>query len=271
MEIKRYKVFVTIGYIGIETRNVSFLSTRELGASLRTEQWHKYELSQFRGSPYMRHNAAAFPFSTTPPLSPRFFRPRITHWKTFRAATQLICPVVASFRFISAGKEKERIVHHALSRLSHGRHVLARHSASASLRAGTASSPFSSPLSYFPFFPSPFFLPLPLRYPPYSLLANQTELSKERAGSVYLSSNDREIPSTCIAYIEISFEISNAFLRFFFFSFFYLQPFRPKRCTIRSLRAHLQRKRAIISDEETIVKRCSSTRYNNGTIIRRTR
>lgn len=163
MEIKRYKVFVTIGYIGIETRNVSFLSTRELGASLRTEQWHKYELSQFRGSPYMRHNAAAFPFSTTPPLSPRFFRPRITHWKTFRAATQLICPVVASFRFISAGKEKERIVHHALSRLSHGRHVLARHSASASLRAGTASSPFSSPLSYFPFFPSPlFFTPPPL-------------------------------------------------------------------------------------------------------------
>lgn len=160
MEIKRYKVFVAIGYIGIETRNVSFLSTRELGASLRTEQWHKYELSQFRGSPYMRHNAAAFPFSTTPPLSPRFFRPRITHWKTFRAATQLICPVVASFRFISAGKEKERIVHHALSRLSHGRHVLARHSASASLRAGTALSPFSSPLSYFPS-PPPFFTPPP--------------------------------------------------------------------------------------------------------------
>lgn len=227
MEIKRYKVFATIGYIGIETRNVSFLSTRELGASLRTEQWHKYELSQFRGSPYMRHNAAAFPFSTTPPLSPRFFRPRITHWKTFRAATQLICPVVASFRFISAGKEKERIVHHALSRLSHGRHVLARHSASAREQPRPLS-----PLLYltFLFFPPPFFLPLPLRYPPYSLLANQTELSnKERAGSVYLSSNDREIPSTCIAYIEISFEISNAFL---LFSFFYLQPFRPKRCTI---------------------------------------
>lgn len=267
MEIKRYKVFATIGYIGIETRNVSFLSTRELGASLRTEQWHKYELSQFRGSPYMRHNAAAFPFSTTPPLSPRFFRPRITHWKTFRAATQLICPVVASFRFISAGKEKERIVHHALSRLSHGRHVLARHSASAREQPRPLS-----PLLYLTFLsPPPLFLPLPLRYPPYSLLANQTELSKERAGSVYLSSNDREIPSTCVAYIEISFEISNAFLRFFFFSFFYLQPFRPKRCTIRSLRAHLQRKRAIISDEETIVKRCSSTRYNNGTIIRRTR
>lgn len=214
MEIKRYKVFVTIGYIGIETRNVSFLSTRELGASLRTEQWHKYELSQFRGSPYMRHNAAAFPFSTTPPLSPRFFRPRITHWKTFRAATQLICPVVASFRFISAGKEKERIVHHALSRLSHGRHVLARHSASAREQPRPLS-----PLLYltFLFFPPPFFLPLPLRYPPYSLLANQTELSKERAGSVYLSSNDREIPSTRIAYIEISFEISNAFLLFSFF------------------------------------------------------
>lgn len=54
-----------------ETRNVSFLSTRELGASLRTKQRHEYNLSQFRGSPYMRHNAAAFPFSTALP-SPLF-------------------------------------------------------------------------------------------------------------------------------------------------------------------------------------------------------
>ena len=119
-----------------------------------------------------------FPAPLSPSLSlsfpPRFFRPRITHWKTFRAATQLICPVVASFRFISAGKEKERIVHHALSRLSHGRHVLARHSASASLRApGTGPCPPLSPLLYltFLFFPflSFFFYPSlfvihPIRY-----------------------------------------------------------------------------------------------------------
>lgn len=51
----------------METRNVSFLSTREHGASLRTKQCHEYKLSQFRGSPYMRHNAAAFPFSTALP------------------------------------------------------------------------------------------------------------------------------------------------------------------------------------------------------------
>lgn len=145
--------------------------------------------------------------------------------------------------------------------------MLARHSASAREQPRPLS-----PLLYltFLFFPPPFFLPLPLRYPPYSLLANQTELSKERAGSVYLSSNDREIPSTRIAYIEISFEISNAFLRFF--SFLFLSTTVSAEALYdRSLRAHLQRKRAIISDEETIVKRCSSTRYNNGTIIRRTR
>lgn len=219
MEIKRYKVFATIGYIGIETRNVSFLSTRELGASLRTEQWHKYELSQFRGSPYMRHNAAAFPFSTTPPLSPRFFRPRITHWKTFRAATQLICPVVASFRFISAGKEKERIVHHALSRLSHGRHVLARHSAS----AGTASSPFSSPLSYFPFFPPP---------PSLSALFVTRESNRTIQGEsrlrlfiVQRSRNPFDVYRVYRDFVRDFQRVSSLF-------FFYLQPFRPKRCTI---------------------------------------
>ena len=61
--------------------------------------------------------------------------------------------------------------------------MLARHSASASLRApGTGPCPPLSPLLYltFLFFPflSFFFLPLPLRYPPYSLLANRTKLSK---------------------------------------------------------------------------------------------
>lgn len=267
MEIKRYKVFATIGYIEIETRNVSFLSTRELGASLRTEQWHKYELSQFRGSPYMRHNAAAFPFSTTPPLSPRFFRPRITHWKTFRAATQLICPVVASFRFISAGKEKERIVHHALSRLSHGRHVLARHSASAREQPRPLS-----PLLYltFLFFPPPFFYPSPFVIRPirYSRIKPNYP-RREQAPFIYRPTIAKSLRRVS----RISRFRSRFPTRFFVSSsfFFYLQPFRPKRCTIRSLRAHLQRKRAIISDEETIVKRCSSTRYNNGTIIRRTR
>lgn len=225
MEIKRYKVFVTIGYIGIETRNVSFLSTRELGASLRTEQWHKYELSQFRGSPYMRHNAAAFPFSTTPPLSPRFFRPRITHWKTFRAATQLICPVVASFRFISAGKEKERIVHHALSRLSHGRHVLARHSASAREQPRPLS-----PLLYltFLFFPPLFFTPPPSLSALFVTRESNRTIQGEsrlRLFIVQRSRNPFDVYRVYRDFVRDFQRVSSLF-------FFYLQPFRPKRCTI---------------------------------------
>lgn len=74
-----------------------FLPSYELSVSLRTKQWHKYKVVLVPWLTLYTPQCGRLSVFLRPSNPFRFFRPRITHWKTFRAATQLICPAVSFY------------------------------------------------------------------------------------------------------------------------------------------------------------------------------